>query len=116
MNGLSLKVVFALAFALGGVNHFLNPRLYLSIMPPYIPWHGFWVVLTGIAEIGLGLLLLVPQAQSVAAWGLAALLVLVFPANLHMALNAQAYAVPAALLWLRLPLQIALVAWALAYR
>ena len=110
------KIILAAAFVLGGVNHFLNPKLYLSIMPPYIPWHGFWVAATGVAEIVLGALLLFPPTQSLAAWGLIALLVLIFPANLHMALNASLYsAVPTALLWLRLPLQIALIAWAFAY-
>lgn len=108
--------MFALAFMVGGVLHFVNPRLYLSIMPPYIPWHAFWVYTSGVAELLLGGLLLVPQTQKFAAWGLIGLLLAVFPANLHMALHTEAYpTIPALALWLRLPLQAALIGWAYLY-
>lgn len=110
------KYLFALAFILGGINHFLNPRLYLSIMPPYLPWHGSLVFLSGLLELILGVLLLLPAAQSLAAWGLILLLIAVFPANLHMALHPERYVrIPAILLWLRLPLQFVLIAWAYIY-
>jgi len=111
-----IKTLFALAFVVGGVNHFVNPKLYLSIMPPYLPWHGPLVFISGVLEILLGVLLLFPVTQSLAAWGLIALLIAVFPANFHMALNTGSYAnIPALLLWLRLPLQFALITWAYAY-
>ena len=112
----AFKLLFAVAFIAGGVNHFVNPKLYLSIMPPYLPWHGFLVAASGVAEVIFGVLLLFPQTQSFAAWGLVALLILVFPANLHMALNAESYrAIPNVVLWLRLPLQFGLIAWAFSY-
>lgn len=111
-----LKYVFAAAFVLAGLNHFWKPQLYVSIMPSYLPWHLFLVYVSGMLEILLGLLLLVPAAQSFAAWGLVALLVVVFPANLHMALNAATYpGVAPVVLWLRLPLQAVVIAWAYAY-
>jgi uncharacterized membrane protein len=100
-----------------GVNHFLNPRFYLQIMPPYLPYHLELVYLTGILEIVSGVLLLVPATRAVGAWSLIATLVLVFPANLHMAFNAGAYSsIPAWVLWARLPLQGVLIWWAYSLR
>ncbi len=112
----AFKYVFAVVFIVAGLNHFLRPQLYLSIMPPYLPWHLFLVYLSGGLEIVLGAALLVPATRTLAAWGLVALLVAVFPANLYMAQNAAAYpGIPPLLLWFRLPLQAALVAWAYVY-
>ena len=85
-------------------------------MPPYLPWHAELVYLSGIAEIMLGALLLPRQFAKLAAWGLIALCIAVFPANLHMALHAELYpAIPLWALWLRLPLQGLLIAWAWWY-
>ena len=114
--GVILKYVLGLSFAAAGVNHFVNPAFYLKIMPPYLPWHLALVYLSGFSEVALGLLLLVPRFERAAAWGLVALLVAVSPANLHMALHPERYAeIPPLALWLRLPLQLALIAWAYRY-
>ncbi len=111
-----LKYLLALFFIAAGINHFVNPDFYVRIMPPYLPWHLPLVYLSGAAEIGLGALLLIPQYMSIAAWGLIALLIAVFPANLHMALNPELFpAIPSVALWLRLPLQGVLIAWAYRY-
>ena len=110
-----LRYLFALAFIAGGLNHFVKPELYVSIMPPYLPRHRTLVYASGVAEVALGAALLVPALQSAAAWGLIALLIAVFPANVHMALNAERYAVSPLLLWLRLPLQGVLILWAWWY-
>lgn len=108
---LILRWLFGVVFVLAGLNHFWQRKLYLSIMPPYLPWHRALVDISGYAEIGLGLLLLLPRYARRAGWGLVALLVAVFPANLHMALNPERYAaIPPLLLWLRLPLQALLIA------
>jgi len=110
---LVLKYLFALFFVLAGLNHFMNHDVYVKIMPPYLPWHLFLVYLSGFFEITLGALLLIPRQQRLAAWGLIALLVAVFPANIHMAVNAEMYpAISPAALWARLPLQGVLIAWA----
>lgn len=77
-----LKVLFAAFFVLAGVGHFANPNFFLKIMPPYLPWHRELVYLSGGLEILLGLLLLIPRFQRHAAWGLIALLIAVFPANI----------------------------------
>ena len=109
----TLRIVFALFFVGAGVNHFLKTGFYLRMMPPYVPMHLAMVQISGIAEVVLGLLLLVPQTTAMAAWGLIALLIAVFPANLQMALHPETFPEfsPRAL-WLRLPLQAVMIAWA----
>ena len=111
-----LQYVLAIFFVLAGVNHFVNTPMYLKIMPPYLPWHRFLVDLSGLFEIALGVLVLIPRFTRIAAWGLIALLIAVFPANLHMALHTELYpGIPAAALWARLPLQGVLIAWVYWY-
>jgi uncharacterized membrane protein len=105
--------VFAIFMVLAGANHFINPDLYVRIMPPYLPWHLELVYLSGFFEIALGIMLLVPRISSLAAWGCIALLLAVFPANVHMALHTDDYPrFSPTDLWLRLPLQAVLIAWA----
>jgi uncharacterized membrane protein len=108
-------------FYLGaGILHFVNPSFYVEIVPPYIPRHRQVVFLSGVAEVGLGLLLLPRGTRRVAAWGLIALLIAIFPANLHQAMHqVQPAHAPAwmgtpspAALWMRLPLQGVLILWA----
>jgi uncharacterized membrane protein len=108
-----LRIVFALFFIGAGVNHFIRTDFYLRMMPAYVPMHLTMVQASGIAEVVLGLLLLVPQTTAIAAWGLIALLIAVFPANVQMALHPETFPEfqPTAL-WLRLPLQFVMLAWA----
>ena len=102
-----------LLFVAAGFNHFRGFAFYKSIVPNYLPWHGPVVAVSGVAEILLGGLLLVPRTARLAAWGLVALLVAVFPANLHMALHPRDFPqFPAWSLWARLPLQGVLIGWA----
>ena len=112
----TLRIVFALFFVGAGVNHFLKTGFYLRMMPPYVPMHLAMVQISGSAEVVLGLLLLVPQTTAMAAWGLIALLIAVFPANVQMALHPETFPEfsPGAL-WLRLPLQAVMIAWAFWY-
>ncbi|MBX9657615.1 MAG: DoxX family membrane protein [Nitrospiraceae bacterium] len=108
--------LFGLFFMAAGVNHFVNLPFYVSIMPPYLPWPVALVCLSGVAEIGLGGLLLFEGWSRLAAWGLIALLIAVFPANVHMALHPELYPWASSLgLWLRLFLQGLLIAWAYWY-
>jgi len=103
-------------FIVAGANHFINTGFYVGIMPPYLPWHLELVYASGFAEVALGALLLIQRWAVWAAWGLIALLVAVFPANVHMAMHAELYpSLPAWGLWLRLPLQGLLIAWAWWY-
>jgi len=119
MRGLlktALRVVLALFFVGAGVNHFVRTGFYLRMMPAYVPWHLASVQISGVAEIVLGVLLLLPMTSVAAAWGLIALLIAVFPANVQMALHPETFPefTPTAL-WLRLPLQFVLITWACWY-
>jgi uncharacterized membrane protein len=110
------RYVFGAFFVFAGVNHFLNTAFYVSIMPPYLPWHVALVYLSGIAEIGLGAMLLKRRWSVLAAWGLIALLIAVFPANIHMAMHPELYRWASETgLWVRLPVQGVLIAWAYWY-
>jgi uncharacterized membrane protein len=110
------RYIFGVLFVLAGVNHFVNPEVYMRIMPPYLPWHFALVLVSGVAEVVLGALLLLRRCAAFAGWGLIALLIAIFPANLHMALNPELFPrLNPTALWLRLPLQGVLVAWAYWY-
>ena len=103
-------------FIIAGANHFINTSFYVSIMPLYLPWHLELVFLSGVAEAGLGAFLLFRRWAKWAAWGMIALMVAVFPANLHMTMNTELYPSHSVWgLWLRLPLQGVLIAWAYWY-
>ena len=108
--------VMAALYVLAGLNHFINPGFYKKIMPPWLPWHYPLIYISGFAEILLGVLLLPKRTRRMAAIGIIALLIAVFPANIQMLLNWKAE--HHANLWiavLRLPLQLVLIAWAYRY-
>ena len=108
-----MKWVFGIAFVLAGINHFRSPDFYLRMMPPVFPAHLFLVYLSGVFEIALGILLLIPRFQRFAAWGLIALLIAVYPANIYMALNPNIFPeISPAAQYIRLPIQFILIAWA----
>jgi len=93
-----------------GLNHFVSPRVYESIMPDYLPAHRELVYASGVAEALSGLMTLHPRTRRAGGWGLIATLIAVFPANVDMALNPEAFEqIPAAALWARLPLQLGLI-------
>ena len=108
----------ALLFIVGGFLHLASPAAYLKIMPPFLPWPRFLVDASGWAEIAGGLGLLLPRFRRAAAYGLAFLLVAVFPANVYMAVAHVPFVGimgESWFQWLRLPLQIPLVLWAMHY-
>ena len=98
--------------------HFVKPRWYIRIMPPYLPAHKELVYASGIAEIAGGLATMHPQTRRAGSlWSIATLLA-VFPANLHMAIEAERFeeGVPGGrnALYARLPVQLLFIAWAYA--
>jgi len=95
-----------------GVMHFVNPGFYLKIMPPYLPLHRELVYLSGVCEIVLGVLLLVPRFSRPAAWGIIALLIAVSPPNIYVYQNQEVLSAPAIFHLLRLPLQGVFILWA----
>lgn len=108
--------VMAILYALAGFNHLMNPEFYLAIMPPGLPDPGWLNVLSGLAEIVLGVFLLEPRVRVFAAWGIIALLIAVFPANLYVALENVGLEGPGTgdpgFNWVRLPFQALLIVWA----
>jgi uncharacterized membrane protein len=109
---IGLKYLFAAIFIFAGINHFRDPEFYLRIMPPYLPWPSALHLTAGLFEAALGVMLLIPRFQKLAAWGLIALLLAVYPANIHMAVHHELYQLPMIFHWIRLPLQFVLIAWA----
>ena len=108
-------VLFGLAafFINIGVNHFVNPNFYLSIMPPAFPLHSEAVYISGFFEIVGGIGLLIPRLRVFSGWGLIALLVAVYPANIYMLMTPEAFPdIPIELLWLRMPFQFLFAYWA----
>jgi uncharacterized membrane protein len=109
-------LVATIFYVAAGSLHFIKPALYLRIMPPYIPWPVAMAWVSGGFEILGGLGLLLPATRRAAAWGLVALLIAVFPANLYMAMHpaeAGAAGIAPLLRWVRLPLQAVLIWWLL---
>jgi len=112
------KAAFALAFGflVTGVLHFSDPGRFLAMMPPWLPWHLELVYLSGILELLGAVGLMLPGTRRLAGFGLAALLIAIFPANVHVALSGGTVeGLPEArwYYWLRLPLQIIFIGWAL---
>lgn len=107
---LTLLAVFFIA---AGLNHFLHPTFYVRIVPPWLPAHALFVQISGVCEILGGIGVLIPSLRRYAAIGLIALLIAVFPANVQMAQHPELYADigGAPLFYIRLPLQIVIIAW-----
>ncbi len=110
-----LMYLMGFLYIAAGINHFINPRFYLRIMPPYLPQHELLVALSGVAEFVLGVLLFFLITRNWAAWGIIVLLIAVFPANIYMAYGTPFQEMSALLRWGRLPIQLVLIWWAYQY-
>lgn len=110
---LTARILLAAFFVLAGINHFRMPEIYLGMMPPGLPFPEAANVISGIAEILGGIGVLIPRVRRFAGWGLIALLIAIFPANLHAAFAGQmaGLPIPAWVLWVRLPVQLLFIAW-----
>lgn len=108
--------LMAILYILAGFNHFRNPGMYIKIIPPFFKSPKLINVVSGIAEIVLGILLMFSLTTQYAAWGIIALLIAIFPANLYMFQNKKAsFNLPKWILFVRLPLQLFLIIWAFQY-
>jgi uncharacterized membrane protein len=108
-----LRWIAAAGFIAAGANHFIAPKFYREIVPPGFGDPSTMVAISGVAEIAGGLGLLIKPLRRSAGWGLMALLIAVFPANIYMAVSPRRGGMHISpwLLWLRLPLQVVFVAW-----
>jgi uncharacterized membrane protein len=102
-----------------GLTHFLRPEFYDAIVPGWVPGTArTWTYGSGAAELAIGVALLLPRQRRRAAYAAVVLFVVVFPANVKMALDgghpdASGVLGTAAVAWVRLPLQVPLIWWAL---
>tara|TARA_B100000424_G_scaffold201818_1_gene158892 strand:- start:1632 stop:1964 length:333 start_codon:yes stop_codon:yes gene_type:complete len=89
-----------------GVNHFTDPYWFLQIVPPYLPYKIELVYISGLLEVILGFMLLIPKTRFYAGWGLIVLLIAVYPANIYLAqTNGEAMNTTPLVAWGRLPFQ-----------
>ena len=108
-------VLFGLSifFINAGITHFTNLPFYLSIMPPSLPLHKEAVYISGFFEVIGGIGLLIPRFRKIAGWGLFALLIAVYPANIYMAITPEAFPdIPIYALYIRLAFQFIFFYWA----
>jgi uncharacterized membrane protein len=113
-----LRLLLAALFLFAGIVHLREPGLFLPIMPSWVPFHLLCVLISGAFELlgGIGLLIPVRSIQVLTGWGLALLLIAVFPANVYMAMaHIRVHGFPsrAWMAWARLPLQPVLIIAAL---
>jgi uncharacterized membrane protein len=104
-------------FTFTGTMHFVIPRSFEAIVPPWVPDKSAAVAVSGVAEIAGGLAVLHPRTRRFSRWWLLALLLAVFPANVHMAVSPEQIKgldlnkIPRWALWARLPLQPLAMLW-----
>lgn len=108
-------ILLSIFFILAGLNHFLKPDFYVAMIPQYLPAPKILNIISGAAEIVGGVGVLFPQTRRYAGVGLTVLLIAVFPANLHMAINEIK---PPGIddfepwmAWVRLPFQLVFLFW-----
>ena len=107
-----LIIISSIFYVIVGIKHFIEPEYFLSIVPPYLPYHLELVYISGLFEILFGLLILFPKYRYYGAIGLILLLIAVFPANIYLAQSKEAQeaigATQEIATW-RLPIQGALI-------
>lgn len=111
--------LMAAAYTFAGFSHLLNPEFFVAIVPPKLPNPEWLNVASGLAEIVLGVFVLEPRTRVYAAWGIIALLIAVFPANVYAALENVGPGGPGtgagAANYVRLPFQAVFIVWAWWY-
>ena len=113
-----LRVILSVSIIVVGITHFVKPEQYVRIVPPQLPYPFELVYISGFFEILGGIGLLIPFVSVAAAWGLIALFIAVFPANINLAINnipIEGIPHDPFLYWARLPFQAVLIAWAWWY-
>lgn len=111
----ALRVLLAIAMIGVGIMHFTHTVFFERIIPEWLPAHRALALVSGAAEILLGVTIVPPQTRKLASYGLVALYVAVFPANINMLVHHDTLApdMPVWGLAARLPMQVVFIAWAL---
>ena len=90
LQKLILIIISSIFYTIVGVKHFIEPDYFLSIIPPYLPFHIELVYISGFFEILFGLMILFPKYRYYGSIGLILLLIAIFPANIYLAQNKEA--------------------------
>ena len=106
------KVLLSLLMLFAGVMHFVKPGFFVKIVPPYLPFPLELVYVSGVCEIALGILLLITPISQFAAWGIVALLIAVFPANIYLYQHQELVPASPTVHFVRLLFQAPLILWA----
>ena len=102
--------VMGIFYIIVGIKHFQDPSWFVQIVPPILPYKYELVYISGFFEVLLGILLMIPKFQSIAAKGLMALLICVYPANIYLAqTNGVAMGISPLIAWGRLPFQFVFI-------
>jgi uncharacterized membrane protein len=108
--------IMAVIYIFAGTMHFIKPKMYMRIMPQYLPNHKALVYLSGIAEIVLGIGLCIPVLKAFSIFGIIAMLAVFLIVHFYMLSGKKASAgIPQWILILRIPLQFALMYWTWTY-
>lgn len=108
--------LLAALYVLAGINHFIKPKIYMRIMPRYLPNHKLLVILSGVAEILLGIGLCFEITKAISIYGIIAMLAIFLLVHFYMLSSEKAAAgIPKWILVLRIPLQFGLMYWAWWY-
>jgi uncharacterized membrane protein len=106
----------AFIYTLAGINHFIKPKIYMRIMPRYLPAHKLLVYLSGLAEVALGIGLCFPETKDLAIYGIILMLLVFLLVHFYMVSSKKAGAgIPQWILIIRIPLQFILIWWAWFY-
>ena len=114
-HALKARIAFAIAYIIIGIIHLVTPEKLTYMIPGFLPYPKALVYISGVMEIVLALLMLIPRYQRWAGWGIIGLLLAVFPANINVALNQLP--APGGLpaepwyVWSRLAFQPIYIAW-----
>lgn len=112
------RAILSVSIIVVGITHFVKPLEYASIVPPQFGDRLAMVYISGFFEILGGIGLVIPFVSVAAAWGLIALFIAVFPANIYQAIHSiPIEGIPHHPLfyWFRLPFQAVFIAWAWWY-
>ena len=119
MDHVSLKdklwIPLGVFIYLAGIAHFVNPDFFDAIVPPWLPLsERFWTYISGLAEIAVGIAVLVPKYRRIGGWAAFALFIAVYPANLYMVWDWRDRSTAEQVVsWVRLPFQFVFIWMAL---
>lgn len=106
----------AAVYISAGIMHFAKPKMYMRILPGYLPGHKFLVTSSGLAEIFLGIALCFAATKNYALYAIIAMLLFFLPVHFHMLFDKKAsMGLPRWMLIWRIPLQFGLMFWAYWY-